>query len=372
MVYLDHNATTPLDSRVLAAMMPYLTTCFGNPSTLYRSGRLARDAVEVARAQVAALVAAQPQQIIFTSGGTEANNLALKGFCGQATRAGQLLVGATEHDSLLAPAESLRQSGWGLSVIPVNENGLVSLAALKSQVTENTRLISIMMANNETGVVQNIQPLVAWAHSEGIAFHSDAIQLAGKLPVDFRESGLAMMSLSAHKMYGPKGVGALVIDRSVELDPLLQGGGQEKNRRSGTENVAAIVGFGVAAELALQEQSRRLAKFQNLRDRIEQGLAGMPMVSVFAKEVERLPNTLQIGIEGVDGEMLLMQLDRKGIEVSSGSACSSEGKEPSHVLVAMGVEADLARSAIRVSLGVDNSEGDIDRFLKEFKQIVSR
>ncbi len=372
MIYLDHNATTPLDSRVLAAMMPYLTDCFGNPSTLYRSGRLARDAIETARVQVATLVGAQPRQVTFTSGGTEANNLAIKGFCGQATRAGQLLVAATEHDSLLAPADSLTKLGWGVSTIPVDENGHVSLAALKSQVTKNTRLISVMMANNETGVIQNIQPLVEWARSEGIVFHSDAVQLAGKLPVNFAESGLAMMSLSAHKMYGPKGVGALVVDRSIELEPLLYGGGQEKGRRSGTENVAAIVGFGVAAELALQEQSQRTIKLRNLRDRLEQGLAGMPEVTLFAQEAERLPNTLQIGIEGMDGEMLLMQLDRKGIEVSSGSACSSEGKEPSHILIAMGVEPDLARSAIRVSLGLNNSEGDVDRFLKEFKQIVSR
>ncbi len=352
--------------------MPYLVSHYGNPSTLYRSGRLARSAVEAARIQVASLVGAQPAQVIFTSGGTEANNLALKGFCWNKPCCAELLVGATEHDSVLSPAESLEKSGWGLGRIPVDGNGLIDIDRLSSVVSDKTRLMSVMMASNETGVVQDIAALAAWAKNRGITFHSDAVQVAGKLPINFPQSGVQMMSLSAHKMYGPKGVGALVVDRSIELEPLFHGGGQEKGDRSGTENVAAIVGFGKAAELAMQERSQRAKDAERLRSKLEKGLSGMARVVVFADQAKRLPNTLQLGVEGVDGEMLLMQLDRKGIEVSSGSACSSGGKEPSHVLLSMGVERELARSAIRVSLGRDNSENDIDTFLREFKQIISR
>jgi len=351
--------------------MPYLASHFGNPSTLYRSGRLARDAVETARAQVAALVDAQPAQVIFTSGGTEANNLAIKGFCWNKSSRATFFVGATEHDSVLGSVVPLEKLGWEIERIPVDRNGLISVSGLAAVVSDKTGLMSVMMANNETGVCQNVRELAIWAASHGVVFHTDAVQVAGKLPISFRQSGVQMMSLSAHKMHGPKGVGALVHDRSIELEPLLHGGGQEKGNRSGTENVAAIVGFGKAAELALREQCQRSRRLRCLRDRLERGLGEMPAVRIFAEKVERLPNTLQLGVEGLDGEMLLMQLDRKGIEVSSGSACSSEGKEPSHVLLAMGVERELARSAIRVSIGWDNSEDDMDHFLREFKQIIS-
>jgi cysteine desulfurase len=372
MVYLDHNATTPLDGQVLEAMMPYLASYYGNPSTLYRSGRLVRDAIETARAQVACLVGAQSAEVIFTSGGTEANNLAIKGFSWKEPGRAALLVGATEHDSVLAPAEWLEKAGWGLDKVSVDDNGLINEARLAASASGKTRLVSIMMANNETGVIQDIESLAEWTKKRGIIFHTDAVQVAGKLPIDFRQIGVQMMTLSAHKMYGPKGVGALIIDRSIELEPLLHGGGQEKGARSGTENVAAIIGFGKAAELAKQEQCQRAKDMESLRDRLEEGLSMMPRVVVFADKAKRLPNTLQLGVDGVDGEMLLMQLDRRGIEVSSGSACSSEGKEPSHVLLSMGVEQELARSAIRVSLGRDNSENDVDKFLQEFKQTISR
>lgn len=352
--------------------MPYLTNCYGNPSTLYRDGRTARDAVEIARGQVAALIDAQPLQVIFTSGGTEANNLAIKGFCWKDGAPGTIAVCATEHDSVLKPAAALVKSGWALSKIPVDENGLVCLNDLASFVEKETRLISIMMANNETGVIQNIAELSKWATAKGIIFHTDAVQMAGKLPISFRESGVQLLSLSAHKMYGPKGIGALVVDRAIELEPLLHGGGQEKNSRSGTENVAAIVGFGKAAELALAERGRNVESVKKLLDRLEKGLSEIPQVVVFARKAARLPNTIQLGVNGMDGEMLLMQLDQKGIEVSSGSACSSEGKEPSHVLQAMGIGKELARSAIRVSLGKDSGEEEIESFLQQFKQIVSQ
>lgn len=370
MIYLDHNASTRLDARVLETMMPYLSNCYGNPSTLYRTGRIAKDAVEAARCQVAALINVQPSQVIFTSGGTEANNLAIKGFCWKRKVPGAVAVSAIEHDSVLQSAAALTASGWVLSKIAVDESGLVGIDSLASCVRRETKLISVMMANNETGVIQNVALLSEWARSKGIVFHTDASQIAGKLPIDFKETGVQMLSLSAHKIYGPKGVGALVVDRAVELEPLLHGGGQERGGRSGTENVAAIVGFGRAAELALAESSQSMRRVKKLLSRLEKGLLESPRVVVFARKVARLPNTLQLGVKGMDGEMLLMQLDRKGIEISSGSACSSEGKRPSHVLQAMGIEKELAGSAIRVSLGKDNSEEDVSYFLEQFKQLI--
>jgi len=369
MIYLDHNATTPLDERVLEAMMPYLTSCYGNPSSLYRAGRLARGATDTAREQVAALVGAHPSQLIFTSGGTEANNLALKGLAA-ALPVGIVAVGATEHPSVLEPVRALQKSGWSVRTIKVDENGRSDRAALDRMQAGDVRFASIMLANNETGVIQDVASLAEILGAHDVLFHCDATQAAGKIPVDFSACGAQLMSFSGHKLYGPKGVGALVIDRALALEPMLHGGGQEKGLRPGTENVAAIVGFGRAAEIALEEMAQRTRHLLMLRERLEHGLNAMPTVTIFTQQAERLPNTVQFGVSGMDGEMLLMEFDRRGIAISSGSACASRGREPSSVLLAMGIEPSLARSAIRVSLGAANSERDIARFLVVLQELV--
>lgn len=361
-VYLDHNATTPLDARVLEAILPYLQDRFGNPSSSHRHGRAARSAIECARAQVAALVNAEPNQVVFTGGGSEANNLALKG-AALALGRGRLAISAIEHSSVVEPARALARRGWEVDVISVDECGCITADRLAAALRDDTRLVSVMSANNETGVVQSLPELAYLARSRGILVHTDAIQAAGKLPLDFQACGAHLMTLSAHKLYGPKGVGALIRDRAVELEPLVHGGGHEWGLRAGTENVAGIVGFGMAAELARTELSARRAHLMRLRDYLEARLAALAGVTVIGREAERLPNTVMLSAPGVEGETLLLALDRAGVSVSSGSACSSGVTEPSHVLVAMGVAENVARGAIRVSLGKDNSEADVDRLV---------
>lgn len=368
-VYLDHNATTPLDERVAAAMEPYLKGVYGNPSSVHRFGRLTRAAIDRAREQVAALVKVQPSQVIFTSGGTEANNLALKGAAAKLP-SGRINVSAVEHASLLEPAGALADQGWQLDLIPVDDQGRVAPRSVKEQLRADTRLVSVMMVNNETGVIQDVAAIADVVREAGGLVHTDAVQAAGKLAIDFAASGAHLMSLSAHKIYGPQGVGALVVDKALELAPLLHGGGQERGLRGGTENVAGIVGFGMAAELAATELERRRVHMRELRDRLETFLKRLPGVVIFAEQAERVPNTVQIGVPGIDGETLLMALDRHGIAVSSGSACASGKSEPSHVLMAMGVERDLARSAIRISLGKDTTGQDIDRFCEALAGVM--
>jgi cysteine desulfurase len=362
-VYLDHNATTPLDARVLEAMLPFLRGPYANASSSHRQGRAARDAVEAARGQVAALVGADPGEVIFTSGGTEANNLAVKGVALAAPR-GRLLYSAVEHPCVLEPMQALARQGRSVEVIAVDGEGRVDAAAFVRQLAAGeVRLVSCMVANNETGVIQDIARLARQAHAAGAAvFHADAVQAAGKIPLGFRALGVDLMSLSSHKIHGPKGAGALVAGAGIELEPLLHGGGQEKNLRGGTENVAAIVGFGVAAELAHAELESRRRHVQPLRDRLQARVAALPGVTVFGARAERLPNTLQFAVAGVHSATLLGLLDRKGFAVSSGSACATGTDEPSHVLLAMGVPAELALCAIRVSLGKDNTEAEVDAF----------
>jgi cysteine desulfurase len=362
MIYLDHNATTPLDSRVLEAMLPYLGPLHGNPSSLHRLGRIARSALDTARGQVAALVGAEPSQIVFTSGGTEANNLAIKGLAAR-LKPGTAAVGATEHPSVAEPMRSLRRRGFELRTLAVDGEGRLDQACLAALPKANLRLVSAMLANNETGVIQDLAGLAEATRAAGAYLHCDAVQAAGKIPLDFKTCGAHLISLSAHKIHGPKGAGALAVDSAVELDPLLEGGGQERGLRSGTENVAALVGFGKAAELALAELETRRARWLALRQRLETGLARLPGTTLFAPNAPRLPNTLQFGLAGIDGEALLMALDRKGIAVSSGSACASGAGEPSPVLLAMGVDADTAKTAIRASFGQDTGEADIDALL---------
>jgi cysteine desulfurase len=369
--YLDHNATTPVDARVVEGMLPFLQGPYGNPSSLHRHGRLARDAVERARMQVAALVGAQPQQVVWTSGGTEADNLAIKGLC-RGAPSGQLLYGATEHPAVMEAAEALRPLGWAVHALAVDHNGVLDWPAFEARCAQApVRLVSLMRANNETGVVQDTARAAATTHAAGGWLHVDATQAAGKLPLSLDDTGADLLTLSSHKLYGPKGIGALVVRAEVDLHALLHGGAQERGLRGGTENLPAIVGFGLAAELAAQELPARIAHCAALHEQLEAGLASLQGVRIFGARGVRLSNTTQFALAGWDGEALLMQLDRKGFSVSSGSACASGTGEPSHVLLAMGVEPTLAKGAVRVSLGQGNTAADIDTFLAALATVAA-
>ena len=372
-IYFDHNATTHLDPRVLEAMMPYLSGPAANPSSLHRYGRLARDAIEAARVQVAQLVGAQPHEVIWTSGGTEANNYAIKGVM-QAARGRvptRILYGATEHPAVMEAAESLRANGCEVEAIAVDHRGLIDPAALTAQLAKSpTRLVSIMRANNETGVIQDIASLAPIVHAAGAWLHVDAVQAAGKLAVDMDELGADLLTVSSHKIYGPKGIAALVVRSDVELEALQHGGAQERGRRGGTENVAAIAGFGRAAELAIEELDQRTQHYAQLIEQLDAGLQQIPEIVMFGEGVARLPNTRQFALTGYDGEALLMELDRKAIAVSSGSACASGSGEPSHVLLAMGFDPVTAKGAIRVSVGVVNTSNEVERFLQALAEIA--
>jgi cysteine desulfurase len=370
-IYFDHNATTPLDPRVLEGMLPYMRDpVYGNPSSVHRYGRAARQALDTAREQVALLVGAEPNQLTFTSGGTEANNLALKGFA--ARHPGQrILVNVTEHAAVLEPAQALARQGIAVEWLPVDGQGRVDMAALEDRLAQGkVGLVSVMGANNETGVIQDLPAIAQRVRAAGATLHCDAVQLAGKRPFNMHDSGAHLVTLSAHKLYGPRGVGALVVDKTLELEATQQGGGQERGLRGGTENLAGIVGFGLAAELARQELPARATHTRALRDQLEAGLRRVQGTVIFGEGAERLPNTVQFGTPGFESETLLMALDRKGIAVSSGSACHSGKTEPSHVLLAMGVAPDLALSAIRVSLGQASSTAEVERFLEVFAGIV--
>ena len=366
MIYFDHNATTPIDDRVLEAMLPFLKSFYANPSSLYRHGRIVRSAIDTAREQVAALVDTQSSQVIFTSGGTESNNLALA----KLPPEGRLAISAIEHPSITKPTLRLKKLGVKLSIINVDVNGLITQVAVDNIIKEKPDLVSIMLANNETGVIQDLAPYAKKLKANDITVHTDAVQALGKIPVSFKQLGVHLMSLSSHKIYGPKGCGALVFEKGVEIKPIFFGGEQEQGLRAGTENVAAIVGFGKAAELAKAELAKRNEQLLALRKLLEEGLTTIPDLTIFAKQADRLPNTVQFGIPEIDGEMLLMKLDQKGFAVSSGSACASGGGIPSPVLIAMGVEAGLAKSAIRISLGQANTPSEIFEFINLLKALV--
>lgn len=367
MIYLDHNATTPLDERVLEAMLPFLKSFYGNPSALYRLGRLSRSAVETAREQVAALVGVATDQVVFTSGGTESNNLALNAIKNHS----RLLISSIEHPSITEPVERLRNRRCSVDILAVNENGLFGRDSFEQCRAKRPDFASLILANNETGVIQSIAEWAGFLREQGAVVHTDAVQAAGKMPLAFDSLNVHLMSISGHKIYGPKGSGALIIDKNFQLEPLQLGGGQEQGYRAGTENVPAIVGFGKAAELALSEITQWRKQMLHLRRLLEQGLTELNAI-IFSQAADRLPNTVQFGMDGVDGEMLLMQLDKKGFAVSSGSACASGGGMPSPVLTAMGIAQDLAKSALRVSLGKANTEADIAEFIQCLKTILNR
>jgi cysteine desulfurase len=374
-IYFDHSATTPLDPRVLAAMGPFLGGAFGNPSSLHHEGRAAREAVETARAQVASLIGADPDEIIFTASGTEADNLALIGAVRASGRSGHIVTTSIEHAAILETCRALATSGTKITYLPVDADGLVGLDSLLRTLQSNVTLVSIMAANNVVGTIQPIEELAHLTKLNGVLFHTDAVQAAGKIPLNVNDLQVDMLSLSAHKLHGPKGVGALYVRKGVRLSPTIFGGGQERGLRSATENVAGIVGFGAAAAIAREEfadESRRLAQF---REHLGRELARtLPQSYVFGHPSQRLPGHLSFGIRGHEREVgkLLAALDAAGVALSAGSACSAHHSgEPSGVLLAMGYDAERARGLIRVSLGRFNTQQEVDRFLEILPGVLS-
>lgn len=380
-VYLDWNATTPLADEVREVMLPWLGATvptgfgspasparFGNPSSRHEYGRQARAAIDQARAQVAAAVGAHATEVIFTSGGSEANNLFIKG-AAACLKPAALAVSAIEHPCVREPARQLQRQGWTLTEIGVDGEGVIDPDCWAQALATRPRLLSVMLANNESGVVQDITALAAAARATGAWFHTDAVQALGKLELDFRALGVNAMTLSAHKIGGPLGVGALVVDKRVELAPLIAGGGQERGLRSGTENVAAIVGFGRACELARARQASEAERLCALRDQLCAALAALGARLFSAGAPRRLPNTVFFAFEQLDGETLVGKLDRAGFACASGSACSSAQPGASATLVAMGVEAGLARGAVRVSLGAATTAADVNAFIACLQQV---
>jgi len=358
--YLDHNATTPVDPAVLAAMAPFWAECAANPSSVHRAGVAARRAVDAAREQVATFVGVQPAQVIFTSGGSEANNLFLRGVA--ATRRPTLVVvSAAEHACVHRPAKGLARVGWQVGVVGLDAHGRIDADDLRAQTAGGAAVASFIAAHNETGVVQDISALAEVARSAGAAVHTDAVQMAGKRPVDFHALNVDALSLSAHKLYGPKGIGALVVGKRLDLRAQIEGGGHEHGLRAGTENVPAIVGFGVACELAAVRMAAEAARQTALRDGLVVWLQGQGAV-VFGAGAERLPNTVFFAFPGIDGATLLLALDEAGFALGSGSACSSSEHAPSPTLVAMGVAPDLARGAVRVSIGRGTTSAHLQQF----------
>jgi cysteine desulfurase len=368
--YLDYNATAPLREEVREAVAAALSL-YGNPSSVHAEGRASRAAIEAARAKVAALVGARPEDVIFTSGGTEANALALAAQSGQAWHC---YMSAVEHPSVLAGGRFYRET---TTAIPVTPDGVIDLEILAKELEKHhlggwRPFVSLMAANNETGAVQPVAETSKIVHKAGGLFHTDAVQAAGRIGLDIAALGADMLSLSAHKIGGPKGVGALVLGNGASVEPLIKGGGQERRRRAGTENVAGIVGFGVAAELSAADLGNAAA-MATLRDELEQGaLAIAPDAVVLSAPVERLPNTSCIAVPGTKAETLVIGLDLAGIAVSSGAACSSGKVEASHVLRAMGVGEELAQGAIRLSLGFATKRDDIEKFLRAFAELIKR
>ena len=372
--YFDHNATTPLDAGVLEVMLPFLRDQYGNASSRHDLGITARRAIDQAREQVAALVNVRPSQVVFTSGGTEANNLFIKG-AAEILKPSQIVISAIEHPCVAKPAAALARKGWAVRRLAVTGAGKVDLNDVDVALQTPTGIVSVMLANNETGVIQPVAEIAERARAANAWMHTDAVQALGKIAVDFEALNVHAMTLSAHKIYGPKGAGALIVDKRIELSPLIAGGGHEHGLRSGTENVPAIVGFGAAAELAASRLCELALRMEKLRVRVEQGLSQMGAVLFGAgpvNESTRVPNTSYFAFCGIDGETLIIELDKLGFAVAAGAACSSANPEPSATLLAMGIEPEIARGAVRFSLGASNTAQQVDEYLNAVKQVVSR
>ena len=373
-LYLDHNATTPVDPRVADAMDDAVRKCFGNASSIHAFGQAAKAALDDARSAVAELLGARPNDVIFTGGGTEADNLAVRGAAEAALPAGRrhLVASAIEHEAVLNTLKALTKRGWTTTLLPAGPAGVVDPADLEAAVGDRTALVSVMHANNEIGTVQPVARLAEIAHGRGALFHTDAVQSAGKIPIDVAALGVDLLSISAHKFNGPKGVGALWVRRGMRLVAPTTGGRQERNRRAGTENVPAVVGLGAAAALAGGKLGAEAARLGALRDRLETGLLERVPDAAVNGSGERVPNTTNVSFPGVEAEALLIALDLEGVAVSTGSACSSGTLEPSHVLRAMGLTPRRAQSSIRFSLGLGNTAADVERVLDVLPPLVAR
>jgi cysteine desulfurase len=373
-VYLDNMATTPVLSEVLDAMLPYFRDVYGNPQSIHSWGDEAREAIEKAREQVAALIGGDAEEIIFTSSGSEANNLALKGLAqGQITKGKHIIISAIEHFSVLHAARTLEKAGFEITEVPVDKYGLVDPDEVARSIKKETVLVSVMHANGEVGTIEPIAEIAQRVKEAGVLFHTDAVASSGSIPVDVKNLGVDALSLAGNEFYGPKGSGALWVRKRVRLIPLMDGGVQEGGRRPGTENVPAIVGMGKAAELAAKEMSSRSQRLSKLRDKLIKGLpAAIDHVIVTGHPTERLPQHASFCIEFIEGEGMLLLLNSEGIAVSSGSACTSKALKASHVLIAMGLPHEIAQGSLLFGLGVDNGEEDIDYVLEKLPPIVAR
>ncbi len=372
-IYLDHAATTPVRPEVLEAMIPAYKNTFGNASSVYSWGREARKAIDDARAITADILGAEFNEIIFTGSGSEADNLAIKGAAWKQQHKGKhIITSAIEHHAVLDTVKWLEANGFDATYVPVDEDGLVSAAAVEEAIREDTILITIMHGNNEMGTIQPVEDIAVLAKDRGILFHTDAVQTVGSLPIHVKDMGVDMLSLAAHKFYGPKGVGALYVRKGVRLDPLIHGGAQERNRRAGTEDIPSIVGLTKALELADSERREVKPRLIAMRDRLIQGLEQIPDTKVNGHRDKRLPNNVNVCFRYIEGESLLLNLDMMGIAASSGSACTSGSLDPSHVLLAMGLSHEVAHGSLRLTLGRSSTEADVDYVLKHVPPIVKR
>jgi len=370
MIYFDNNATTALHPEVLKEMLPFLTSQQGNPASNHKFGRKAHTAIEEAREKVAESVNAHPSQVIFTSSGTESNNTIVNGIA-KAYSDSHFGYSSIEHPCVSEPIKSLAFQGFKTTEIPVSSDGLFKVADIDDDLKKSLTFLSVMMANNETGVIQNIAEIAEWAKENDIQFHTDAVQALGKIKVDFDELNIDAMTISSHKIYGPQGIAALIVNKKIDIFPHMQGGGQERGLRSGTENIASIIGFGKACERSSQNIVIFNEKIKRLRLIFEKALIDLGAV-IFCEKSHRLSNTTFFSFKNIDGSTLLTALDRKGFAIASGSACSSNSTEPSHVLLSMGIDLDLAQGALRVSLGLESTENEVDKFIHALKEEVNR
>jgi cysteine desulfurase len=373
-IYLDYAATTPTRPEVVKAMLPYFTDAFGNPSSIYSYGQEAKGAVEEARTKVAELIGARSEEIVFTSGGTEADNFALKGVAfANEDKGNHIITTSIEHHAVLEVCKFLGRRGFGITCLPVDKYGLVDPDNVRKAITAKTILISVMHANNEVGTIEPVEEIGKIAKEAGVYFHSDAVQTVGHIPVNVDELKVDLLSISAHKLYGPKGAGALYVRKGTRLVSLMHGGEQEKRRRAGTENVPAIVGLGKAVELAGQEMGKGAEQLAYLRDKLIKGLGEkIDHIRLNGHPTSRLPNNVNISVDFVEGESMLLNLDLEGICASTGSACSSASLEPSHVLLALGLPPEQAHGSLRFSFGRENTEVDVERVLEVLPGIVAK
>ncbi len=372
-IYLDYAATTPTHPDVIDAMLPHFSDSFGNPSSIYSYGQEAKGAVEKAREQVATLIGARDEEIVFTSGGTEADNFAIEGTALANPERNHIITSAIEHHAVIETCRFLERRGFKVTYLPVDKEGLVNPTDVRNTITDKTSLISIMHANNEIGIIQPIKELAVIAREAGVYIHTDAVQTVGQIPVNVDDLGVDLLSMSAHKLHGPKGVGALYIRKGTKLVPFMHGGGQERNRRGGTENVPGIVGFGKATEIAREVMTEEIERLTQLRDRlINNILEQIDGVRLNGHPTNRLPNNVNVSIDYVEGESMLLNLDLENICASTGSACSSSSLEASHVLLALGLPHEQAHSSLRFTVGKWTTDEDVDRVLEVLPRIVAR